>query len=386
MSKSALSLALFAFVFLVGSEAFAVNVKFCFKYAVNYDDASASAGDDFWNNNNDRPARGAYVQVLQNGVGHIGPVSESDGCTGNLSMTAGNPYAAIINSRAFVGTNEIRVYDDPTTPDGYSQNFNGTVPSSSGTITLTTGLHNAWNIAAAAGFAQSKRRGGLSNKTYTFYNTTCPSGSGSCASGGNIYMSGDGGNSKYIIIHEMGHDLLRKKNGDQGVSFSYSGTSDAPCDESSGEHSMTSEEYQSAAVSEGWAHFYAATVFNDDSQTDCGFFYYKNVDMDGINGWDASRIISCETGTDHLGDYCGGATDYSTEVDWLRFLWDATTDHGLTFNNLAGIWDAAEPHNWNSTTTGSSSNDPEARLTAAAAAAGFATEWNADYTVNGVHR
>ena len=43
-------------------------------------------------------------------------------------------------------------------------------------------------------------------------------------------------------------------------------------------HSMNQKEHQSSAAWEGIAHFYAALAFNDTSESDCVFVYYKNTD------------------------------------------------------------------------------------------------------------
>ncbi len=40
-------------------------------------------------------------------------------------------------------------------------------------------------------------------------------------------------------------------------------------------HCLQSREFYGDGLTEGFAHFYAANIFNDTSQTDCKFVYYK---------------------------------------------------------------------------------------------------------------
>jgi hypothetical protein len=80
-------------------------------------------------------------------------------------------------------------------------------------------------------------------------------------------------------------------------------------------------EHQKDAFGEGWAHFYAADVWNDHGQTDCTFKYYKA----------SNPTIDCEWGQTgfelaYMESTCNAPyAGYGVELDWLRQLWNVHT-------------------------------------------------------------
>src|SRR5690606_11383649 len=107
----------------------------------------------------------------------------------------------------------------------------------------------------------------------------CGNGSGSCERGGDIHLSENGADRRFVVVHELGHALEHFATG--GGSIKKYGSSTAGCETDPGRsHEMNSREWQSAAIGEGWAHFYAAVAFNYIGESDCGFVYYKSQDYD----------------------------------------------------------------------------------------------------------
>lgn len=398
-----LSLALFLAFGLAPASAHAAtyNTLFCFDYGVDFDDASTSVGDDYWTSNSDKTARGARVQVtrLADSTDVYDDYTDYNGtyagCTSFIGLDSNAYYRVRIFSEAEVGGNYVEVYDDDSTENLYFWEAEKAYKPTSPEIRLhTTPVAEHWNIAAAAGYSQYRRRGGLTGETYILYNEFCSGSSGSCTkSSGKMYISDYGDDRKYIIVHEMGHALGIFKNG-ASTSFSYSATLDNCYTDSGRSHEIVSKEYQSAAANEGWAHFYAAVIFNNDGASSCGFEYYKSVDFD-LDSSNDDRTISCEgrpnpgigDGYDYLGDWCNGTlTNRGTEYDWLRFWWDFTTDQDVYFTQCADIWDTADPNDWNATGSGTGSDYPSSRLRDAADTEGYLTEWDAEDNLNGVHR
>lgn len=193
--------------------------------------------------------------------------------------------------------------------------------------------------------------------------------------------------------HELGHQLAYRKNGDNGPSKSYDAAWNNCFTDNEQKHEAVSKEYQSAAASEGFAHYYAAVSFNDTAQSDCGFAYYKSTDWNLDDNLDP-QWVSCEGGPmtgvdghDYLGDWCTGTlTNRATEWDWLRFLWDLDTDEGVTTEQIFEIWAGAYPHTWVAYGDATGSGYPASRLRDAADARGLLTAWDAWDNENGVQR
>lgn len=382
----------------VPSWAATYHVNFCAKYSVDFEDASSGVLDDFWTNNTDKAARGVRIKVESNSdpdppvyYDYTDYTGVNEGCTGVLTLSSTDSYLVRIYSEALVGGNYIYVRNNPTNDQRfYTTIYSAFVPSQDESIDIDTPIGRHWNIAAAAGYTQYRRRGGLTGETYILYDEECDGG-GSCNDGGEIYLSPDvGAVRKYVIAHEMGHALAAELENGTYANFDYTASLGGCYTVATRDHEINSKEYQSAAANEGFAHFYSAVVFNDDTETDCHVEYYKTVDWD-LDGTVDDQTTDCESGpvngADYLGDSCiGTITNRGVEYDWLRFWWDLTTDEGVYFTDCGHIWDRANPWSWNATGDSTGLNYPATRLRDAADTEGFLTEWDAKDNFNGVHR
>lgn len=411
------------------------NVTFCFNYDAQFGDASSAVGDDFFTSNAVRRARGIYYEVYDVTPrtllyhGYTPWDGASTGCTDPFPLDSGKWYDAVGTSIASVNGNYLKVYDDDSTPSLYGFGVYGYMPTASGTVTATApAAAPGWNIASAAAQAMYRRNVGLSGETVVFYTQMCPSATnGSCNQNGEVYIqntnvSGSGPNfsQKYLIVHEMGHAVATLKNGGNNAST----TSTAPLEgcgnsiETDLGHRMVTKEYQSTAANEGIANYYAAVAFNNTTDGECRWQYYKSVDWDLDGNYNEEvPVFSCEgagmwftaagvtypyTDADWLVrdvveekclevDPTGETRNRATELDWLRFFWDLDHDQGVTTTKIFDIWNAANPHTWLSWGEGSSDVCattvwPSGRLRSAADSEGVLTEWDAEFTVNGVHR
>ena len=412
---------------------------FCFKYAVSFSDARADVGDDYLTSNASAlDARGVYYTVVQVSpfdtiyFGYTPWEGDGQGCTGALSLDSTKSYNIFASSRAVVNDNLIKIYDDDTSPAYYGFGLSGHVPMSSGTVNVTSPVGSGWNVAAAATQALARRNAGLASQEVIFYTQQCGTWSGgtpsngSCmrSSTGEVYIRPMGSGSpdsgqKYTIVHEMGHEIAWLKNGGDAATKDDSASLDSCLSpEGNTGHRMTTKEYQGQAVNEGIANYYAATAFNNTTETDCHFEYYKGVDLDGDGSQsDEDPTLTCEGGSywyvsggyaypyidgdwmvrDYVEESCeqlypgGTLGNRSTELDWMRFFWDLDHDQGVATTKIFDIWDASNPESWNATGWGSSytcgSTDwPSGRLQCAADTEGVLSEWTAESVVNGVSR
>jgi len=326
-----------------------VSVNICARWKVNYDDASLNTGDDYFTSNLNKQARGVYLQVYD-GYGnyaYYGYVGVN-GCTGNINVVAGRDYTVKFKSSATL-SNSNKIYVKYYGSSGYtSAYYYRTVNwTTSGTKIVSSSLQdNVSNIAASTGWALYKHNGGMSGKSYTFrYRST----NDNKHSGGYVYLKSFGASRKYITAHEFGHAIMYKKHGGYvGSNYTHNGGGSSCITQGlkPNEHMLTSQEYQSCAMNEGWAHFYSAVTWNNDEETDCKFQYYKDCDHDNDSSTSSSRpLINCESGewTEYKKwniNICDSPYGkWGNERDWLMTLWDWRTNptSNVSFNTILNV-------------------------------------------------
>ena len=159
------------------------------------------------------------------------------------------------------------------------------------------------------------------------------------------------------------------------------------CDETtSGSHSINSQEWAGAALSEGYSQFYAADVWNThaDHGANCQFRYYK------LMGGDR-KTVDCEDNSANTAEFPGKYAENwpcdtpldgtGVELDWMRFFWDFHTNPGYpkpTFTDILDLIDDAD--DWTKTTA-FDKLDGEAQTFRSTV---FRTRWNGTAAYNGV--
>lgn len=228
--------------------------------------------------------------------------------------------------------------------------------------------------------------------------------------------------SKMIISHEFGHMLAHWANypGAPAIPWDWRIQSrleaqdfTTACPEFATGHTINSKEYASGAINEGFANYVTAMAFNRLDEDDCMWpepgipIYWDPGDPlsspsynpfscegypehDGGAEWYTAGV----PGGNYLGLYCsaGGTWNRATELDWMRFLWDATSKTTMTFVDVVDTLVYAEPHTWNPTDNdilgmpGAVVDFPRYRMKYAFIDLGFGDVWD-DYalsTANGV--
>ncbi|MCC6618270.1 MAG: hypothetical protein IT341_04425 [Chloroflexi bacterium] len=331
------------------------NVRLCFKAAVTYQDSARETLDDGtiednWTSGSAKILYGSRVLLGDGSVfnGYLGDgLGSGDpgaGCTPSVPVTHSGQFFSVsylIYSRGTIQGNQLYV-QNADSGNSYAT-FNGAAYFScasggcSFTSTITIAPALAMSLAmfrayAADAYSLYRHAGGLTNQTYTVRLS---------AGGDSRYDRGSGiitlrqadADEKFTVSHELGHRIAHLR----GLPAGDCAYADATCAASNGEHSMGSEEYQSCAFSEGFAHFYSADVWNSHHQSNCVFQYYK-----------ASKpAVDCEASLSDLSspasfplallETCGGnINDHGVEVDWLRTFWDVHTDGSSppTFNDM----------------------------------------------------
>ncbi len=143
---------------------------------------------------------------------------------------------------------------------------------------------------------------------------------------------------KYLVAHEIGHAVemiwsrRTKSVSDHGALIGEDGyllddtAHPEACKPATAvvSHGLSTVEHVSAAANEGFAHFFAADVYNDHTEADGKFNYYKISDAFGFE-----RDVALDDQESIREDICGGGgaagslgNATGVEEDWLRLYWN----------------------------------------------------------------
>lgn len=147
---------------------------------------------------------------------------------------------------------------------------------------------------------------------------------------------------KYVIGHEVGHTVQTALFGMHSGAYDLAEPPQNVCncthipDDEEGDpedlnddHCIQSLEKGGAAQNEGWGHFIALDLMNDDSQTDAKFVYYK--DFRCPDQWpgcpysgqmDPPLVFDGKAKYAWMDSHCQQASTYrGIEVDWMNFYY-----------------------------------------------------------------
>ncbi len=369
------------------------NHTFCMLYHASTVDSGV--GEDYYNSTNWWRARGARVRVRAFywpfPTIYEGYANEHTGCFSFQSDI--KQFFVDLYAETRIGQNgNITVRALPST--GETEVPHWTILSSpnltGGTRYFYGPASSVSNLIAIGNFALYwfDRHAGnriATNHTVTLYNQACPSiPNNSCNGfGGQLYIHPNSNQRKFLIAHEVGHQMyfMHRNDGSFGSFNCGENIGGSACTYSTGasdnEHSLHSKEWQSCALSEGFAHFVAADVFNNHAQTGAHFHYYKD-------GYPASvNVENGPTGGDtaFMEANCSGSdTGYGVELDWMRALWDYHTNSGSKPNHASIMSQIESAHNHHAFSHGSA----YFRLWDAADQAGFGNRWQDMSEHNGI--
>lgn len=380
-----------------------VSAWVCAKLATSYIDTAATItqlDDDYIRDNTAAAARGVHLVVTDNTTNTVVQelyLPDADpACAPALNYNTARTYKIQVKSDASVANNTIVVRND----DVNNQMFVSTIETAwvpvAGQKTVTTGIHNAWNLLRVATWAMHRRSTGLSGENITFFLQTCPTIPGaSCASRANskLYIDPSMQAKKFVPVHEMGHRIAQLHNQGNHADIPTLSPVDGNC---TGNGDLIEKKYTSFAAAEGIAHYYAAVAFNDTTGANCEVQRNGDYNLNAISGEVQfnEKSPSCEgdpsqetwAPADFLGNHCIGLTeDRGTELDWLRLFWDLDHFWGLSSTTLFDLWDQADPDTWDGVGGGTASNDVEERFTTAADPnhVNVAVPWSAAANANG---
>ncbi len=358
----------------------------------------ADLDDDEFLTNGDKIARGATNSFTPNGSGPVPFTTslDSSGCV-TVDLSSSVTWQIKLRAEATVDGNTFDVRDSQSGDAVWVGWLETAWTPTTGTHTMDTNLHDAWNIMAAASFAMEVRDGGLSGRSFSFFTEDCPDVSGaSCERFPDIFIAPAHADRKYVIVHELGHAVMEMCNNERNENNGDGGTGGS-CDGAGG--TLALKEYQSNAANEGVAWYYAAVVFNHREDDDCEFGRSLDYNKDGqLSVFE--EFPSCEgdpvnepwANLDFLGNECTGTlTGRAVRFDYVRAFWDLTQNapgngQGRTFDDVCDLWLEARPDTWDPDGGGIASDDPPDRLRQAADDLNFLNAWDNVDNANGIHR
>jgi hypothetical protein len=294
----------------------------------------------------------------------------SAGCA-DFPLVAGHTHRILMYSKAKVTNDHIIEVRAGPGLGVYAKQWTDTYVATlvADTETYTQNGGQQWGILTVASWALNHRSGGLSNQSWTIYNAGCPTGGFcfSCDADGDGIDSSEcfggtdtndvaaifaGSDNRTLVAHELGHYVFRKRNEGGGGSNSDAAQTNG-CNyasTSTSGHEYQSKEWLAEAYYEGFASFYAAVAFNDESQSDCFLHYYKDQDYDLDS--DEDPLSSAIGAFDYLDDCVNGLSrggainNRGTELDFVRFWFELYQTSTWGFTNIVDVYDAANPHQW----------------------------------------
>ncbi len=385
------------------------SVEICIKYDILLDGiagASTSPRDDFWYDNNDhKKARGVKLRISDHGTGTYlfdDFVDDESGCAPAMLFDDTASYSMQVFSEALVEGLGIEVYSSDNELYLYDATFLHWVPTGAGTqdfyvpakASSTGSADEAFAAVAVASWAFNRNTFGVTPGTVaTFHNDEC------CNATAGRIKSATG--TKSTLGHELGHWVVANLYGAPSKNY---GLLQEGCDgdvrpppKGRFHHAVGTQEWQSAAVVEGFADFYNAWLWNKKTENDCMYYmgYSTDFDLDGIVDGD---LYSCEgtpltglpswvSARDWLedaknepGNGCvGSLTNKGSEYDWMRFFWDMMTDEDLGPAGVVDLYGAMGPSTFDAdnSTPWTTTDDPTTRLQLACASMGITTECDA---------
>jgi hypothetical protein len=323
----------------------AATTKFCARFIYGFSDTGY--GEDRLNAEPLGTFNAAYVRVnvLRGSTMVFQGFMDGSGCTPSVATPTAT-YTVRLFSRTGRSGKEIWAYDneDDTTLGNWSQNVvvnNGTGATVWAQPSVSLDYADFLAIASTALAVMPSM---LASRYTFFINQGCGNSSG-CYAGQQIFMGTDFVGmrdvyKKYAMGHELGHGVQDMSFGLVGGGYS-AGFETQPfcnCDHvrtDNALHCMQSRESVGAAQNEGFAHVIAARLYNIDSQTDCAYAYYKEIEDVNGNVTSPAMFLPCNARYSLNKNFCGADPNWprtGVELDWMNFYWELMTKTANAFS------------------------------------------------------
>jgi hypothetical protein len=278
----------------------AVPVTVCVDYQVDFVDSGvAGSTEDEFGDNSNQDALGIRITVTNTGGGaaliqQAGTSGSDAGCA-EFQLTVGQTYVmravSIVDTGTGTYTATVRQGDaGPGFGAHYIRQL-GTplLVSGAATVHRELPLKPEWSALAVAGRAITRNQGGRPSLDLDLYVSrqqgalNLPAGctgSGSCIDGTDLWLTWDAIDRKFklayflgwAMLHDMGYD---RSSLDRTLDDTHCRAVDSPL-------ALGTIESTGTGFAEGYAFWYASTVFNHSQDTDCSFVYWMDANWDQL--------------------------------------------------------------------------------------------------------
>ncbi len=271
---------------------------------------------------------GAGVRVYD---GHL----EADGCTEWLALSAGD-YVFALETTLQRGMLDVDVQFDTDDVYGYSEGTMRVPPASGATLHRSTFRDDRAQRVAAM-FSHALQLADLPFRDGTFEafaDAPCNFTSTTIAACGRASSLFVGDNNRFedlsrkrhVVGHGIGHAVQTRAVGSLATNWTSGDSSDAACNcshvtISNRTHCLQSREQISFAFAEGFAHFIAVRLFNDNASSFCRFNHYKEFREDSGATVMPPYRVNCGFPIRWMAEHGCDAPDTGVEYDWMNFLW-----------------------------------------------------------------
>jgi hypothetical protein len=301
-----------------------VSKKLCFK--ANLTLQNVGIGEDFWTAASSViPAKGQYFwgrPVTTPASSWVALQTDQSGCITQSFKTGSWEFQATGYGQYTSGSNlRVIVLSDASTGASFATNFTGSITSSTSTqnITYTASADmTPYHIVHASLLANLAA---LTSASFVSDITVKVNATATDSTPNNINVTAGDRQNKWNVSHELGHVVGRRETGDApltGYTLNYAANYGACSD---AVHNSGSREDNSVAHIEGFASFYAATVWNDENQeSSCmvrfaGPTAQTNINCSGSSTGYPLRVM--ENNCASMTAFTGGGN----ETDWMRVFW-----------------------------------------------------------------
>ncbi len=283
-------------LWLVAATAWGVQVEVCVNYDVDFADSDVSgATEDIFHDNGLKKARGILIEAASSTATYQQYAETASGEDAGCATfnPSGSTYDVRVKSHV-AATSAHHVYARHGSTIGMGSLFVQEAVSDwtpvGGTYSVTLPIEPHWQALAVAGRALLRNTAGRSaldidvyfaNPSTGLWNppTGCPT-SASCVDGTDVWLTNADADLKFktayyvgwVMLHDMGYD---RSSFDKTADDSHCHVSDRSLTLGNLEHTTT-------GFAEGFAFWYASTVFNNSGEDNCSFVFWEDANWDQL--------------------------------------------------------------------------------------------------------
>ena len=286
------------------------DVKVCVDYDLDFVDSGV--GEDYYTSNGPTDALAVRVTATSNLLVHVAytlTTGSDRGCV-TFPLSDGTSGTVKVESQISPASQKTLTVRNGSTnaivTRTVTSNF---TPNAATTLSHTLPVTPAWSTLAVASRALTRNDAGLSAFAFDVFVPgplgawSPPAGcdpNASCLNGTDLWLHGSETERKFLTAYRLGWLMLHQMGFDRDVLDK--GAADAHCRVVNRSLTLGNLEYTAVGFLEGYAHWYASTVFNQSDQADCMYVFWEAANWDQLDvchqAYEApeGHAVACDVG------------------------------------------------------------------------------------------